>query len=87
MAARAENSKYFSVSRLCCGVSNTLEHMLKRALKQSCNIIVDTSRMRNVRDDSTRRFLVNQVKMRRQIKKLLMISKRGQIIDISGLAR
>ena len=61
--------------------------MLKRALKQSCNIIVDTSRMRNVRDDSTRRFLVNQVKMRRQIKKLLMISKRGQIIDISGLAR
>ena len=67
--------------------SNTLEHMLKRALKQSCNIIVDTSRMRNVRDDSTRRFLVNQVKMRRQIKKLLMISKRGQIIDISGLAR
>lgn len=65
--------------------SNTLEHILKKALKQSSNIIIDTSRMKNAHDDNTRRFLINQVRIRKQIKKLIMISKQGQIIDISSL--
>ena len=64
---------------------NSLEHILKKAVKQSCNIIIDTSRMKNVRDDNTRRFLVNQVRIRRQINNLIMITKQGQIIDISAL--
>ena len=65
--------------------ANSLEHILKKAVKQSCNIIIDTSRMKNVRDDNTRRFLVNQVRIRRQINNLIMITKQGQIIDISVL--
>lgn len=65
--------------------SDTLEHILKKALKQSSNIIIDTSRMKNTCDDNTRRFLINQVRIRKQIKKLIMISKQGQIIDISSL--
>lgn len=65
--------------------ANSLEHILKKAVKQSCNIIIDTSRMKNVRDDNTRRFLVNQVRIRRQINNLIMITKQGQIIDISAL--
>ena len=64
---------------------NSLEHILKKAVKQSCNIIIDTSRMKNVRDDNTRRFLINQVRIRRQINNLIMITKQGQIIDISAL--
>lgn len=65
--------------------ANSLEHILKRALKQSPNIIIDTSRMKNVRDDNLRKFLVAQVRSRKQIKKLLMVNKRGQIIDISAM--
>jgi hypothetical protein len=65
--------------------ANSLEHILKKAVKQSCNIIIDTSRMKNVRDDNTRRFLINQVGIRRQINNLIMITKQGQIIDISAL--
>lgn len=65
--------------------ANSLEHILKKAVKQSCNIIIDTSRMKNVRDDNTRRFLINQVRIRRQINNLIMITKQGQIIDISAL--
>ena len=65
--------------------ANSLEHILKKAVKQSCNIIIDTSRMINVRDDNTRRFLINQVRIRRQINNLIMITKQGQIIDISAL--
>ncbi len=65
--------------------ANSLEHLLKKALKQSRNIIIDTSRMKNSRDDGVRKFLTAQAKSRRQIKKLIMITKRGQIIDISAL--
>ena len=65
--------------------ANSLEHILKKAVKQSCNIIIDTSRMKNVRDDNTRSFLINQARIRRQINNLIMITKQGQIIDISAL--
>ena len=65
--------------------ANSLEHLLKKALKQSSNIIIDTSRMKKSRDDATRKFLVSQVRSRKQIKKLIMITKRGQIIDITAL--
>ncbi|MCQ2049758.1 MAG: hypothetical protein MJZ22_01990 [Candidatus Saccharibacteria bacterium] len=65
--------------------SNSLEHLLKKALKQSQNIIIDTSRMKNSRDDNVRKFLVTQIKSRKQIKKLIMITKHGQIIDIFAL--
>lgn len=65
--------------------TNSLEHLLKKALKQSPNIIIDTSRMKSSRDDNIRKFLVVQAKSRKQIKKLIMVTKRGQIIDISAL--
>ena len=41
--------------------------------------------MKNIRDDNTRRLLVNQARLRKQIKKLIMITKQGQIIDVSVL--
>ena len=62
--------------------ANSLEHVLKDALRQSSNIIIDTSRMKNSRDDNVRKFLVSQTQMRKQIKKMIMITKQGRIIDI-----
>lgn len=66
--------------------ANSLEHLLKKALTQSCNIIFDTSRMKNARDDNTYNFLITQFKVRKQIKRLIMVTKKGKIIDISNLA-
>lgn len=66
--------------------ANTLEHTLKDVLKQSTNIIIDSSRIRNkVRDDNVRTFLIAQLRHRQQIKRLLFITKRGQIVDIGAL--
>lgn len=65
--------------------ANSLEHLLKKALKQSSNIIIDTARMKNSRDDNIRKFLIAQAKSRKQIKKLIMITKYRQVIDISAL--
>lgn len=65
--------------------TNTFEHKLKDATKQSPNLIIDSSRIRKVRDDRIRNFLVGQVKKQKQIKKMLFITKQGHIIDIFGL--
>lgn len=62
-----------------------LERVIKRALRQSNNIVYDSSRIKNMRDDNLRRFLVNKVRQQPQIKKMIFITKRGQIIDIKSL--
>lgn len=64
--------------------TNTLEHLLKKGLRQCSNLIIDTSRTR-IRDDKMRNFLVAQMRKTKQIKKMIMITKKGQIIDIVGL--
>ena len=65
--------------------TNTLEHKLKDATKQSPNLIIDTSRIRKVYDKKVMNFLISTVRRQKQIKHMLMITKHGQIIDISAL--
>ena len=62
-----------------------LERNIKRGLKQSKNIIFDSSRIKNMRDDNLRRFLTKKAKEQKQIGELILITKRGQIIDIKSL--
>lgn len=63
---------------------NTLEHLLKKGLRQCSNLIIDTSRTK-MRDDKMRDFLVSQMRKTKQIKRMIMITKKGQIIDIFSL--
>lgn len=62
-----------------------LERNIKRALKQVKNVIIDSSRIKNMKDDNLRRFLVEKARNQKQIGELILITKRGQIIDISAL--
>ena len=64
---------------------NTMEHTIKDALKQSPNIIVDMHRMKKVKDAQICSFLARQMRSRRQIKRMLLITKNGRIIDIKEL--
>ena len=61
---------------------NTLEHAIRDAMKQSPNLIVDTSRMRRVSDHKVQNFLIQQLRKEHRIRHLFMITKQGQIIDI-----
>ena len=61
---------------------NTLEHTIRDTLKQSSNIIIDTSRMKRAHDYQVQRFLTGIVYRNTRIKRLLMVTKRGKIIDI-----
>lgn len=63
----------------------TIERAIKKALKQCQNIIIDASRMKGARDDRVQTFLIFQVKTRKQIKKMIFITKKGEIIDITSL--
>ena len=62
-----------------------LERNIKRGLKQAKNIIFDSSRIKGMRDDNLRRFLVRKAKEQKQIGELIFITKRGQIVDIKSL--
>lgn len=63
----------------------TIERAIKKALKQSRNIIIDASRMKDARDDRVRNTLIFQARSRKQIKEMLYITKRGKIIDITSM--
>ena len=62
-----------------------LERNIKRGLKQSKNIIFDSSRIKDMRDYNLRRFLVRKAKEQKQIGELIFITKRGKIIDVKSL--
>ena len=66
---------------------NTFEHNLKRAVKQSSNIIIDASRMdcRRMPETKIKTFLIAKCRRHRQIKRMLLITKAGQIVDITKL--
>ena len=62
--------------------TNTLEHTLKDAAKQAPNLIISTKRIKRIKDAKIKMFLINQTHKQKQIKRLLMITKQNQIIDI-----
>lgn len=59
-----------------------LERVIKRALKQSKNIVYDSSRIKDLEDYKLLRFLTSKARQQRQIGKLILITKTGKIIDI-----
>ena len=65
--------------------SDKLERNIKRALKQSKNIILDSSRIKSLRDDKLRCFLIKKTQEQKQIDNLILITRHGQIIDITSL--
>jgi len=66
------------------GKVSSLEQSIRTALRQSSNIIIDSSRMK-MHDTRVRWFLIKKFRQQKQIKKMLFITKRGEIIDISSL--
>lgn len=58
---------------------------VKRALEKCPNVIIDSSRVKGLRDDAIQRTLKNKVKDLPGLKNLIFINKRGQIVDIIAL--
>ncbi len=63
-----------------------IENNLQKALRhQSCNIVIDSSRTKNVRDQSIRSYLISRMRRKHGIKRLLFITKTGDVVDIGKL--
>lgn len=58
-----------------------------KALRQSPNIIIDSSRTNGkmIRDGQICDFLVSKVRQYRQIKRMIFVTRTGRIIDIKAL--
>ncbi len=67
--------------------TNSMEQLIKDALyKKHCpNIVFDSLRLKGIRDYKVQEFLISQVKMRKAIKNMLFVTKRGKVIDIMKL--
>lgn len=65
--------------------TNSLEHTLKNGLKQCNNLMIDTSRIKDARNENIIRFLMSQKQARKQIKRLVLITKDNKIIDIDEM--
>ena len=64
---------------------SAIERNLKRATRQSSNIIIDSRRMHKIHDATIQRFLIQKLKQQKTIKKILFVNRRHEIIDISDL--
>lgn len=65
---------------------SAVERNLKRATKQSGNIIIDAHRMNKLHDSTVQRFLIQKLKQQKTIKKILFVNRKREVIDISGLS-
>lgn len=64
----------------------SIEQLIRKALKQSPNIIIDAARCK-IRSDKLSRYLIYKCREQKQIKKMSLITKSGQIIDIAKMAK
>lgn len=64
---------------------SAIERNLKRATRQSANIIIDSRRMSKIHDLTIQNFLKQKLKQQKSIKKLLLVNRKHKIIDISTL--
>lgn len=61
---------------------NAIEHLIRAAIRQSPHIIIDTSRLKKIPQHQVLRSLKRQIYKNSRIKRFLVITKRGDIIDI-----
>lgn len=65
---------------------SAIERNLKRATKQSSNIIVDSRRMNKLHDATVQKFLRQKLKQQKTIQRLLFVTRKHEVIDISKLS-
>lgn len=59
-----------------------IERNIKRASKQSPNIVLSSCRMKNIPDKSIINYLHNNNRLFRGVRRLLFVTRDGSLIDI-----
>ena len=58
---------------------------VKRALEKCPNVVIDSSRIKGLKDSDIQILLVNKAKNLPTLKSLILVTRHGQIIDIMTL--
>jgi Contact-dependent growth inhibition CdiA C-terminal domain len=64
---------------------SSIERNLKKASKQSPNIIIDSIRIKGISDSAVQKFLVQKYTQQKNIKKLVFVDRKRRVIDIGLL--
>lgn len=64
---------------------SAVERNLKRAYHQSASIIFDSRRMKRLPDKSIQKELIKQHRLTKNIKQILFVNRKHEVIDISSL--
>ena len=64
---------------------SAVERNLKRAYYQSTNIVFDSRRMKRLPDKSIQKDLIKQFRLTKNIKHILFVNRKHELIDISTL--
>lgn len=59
---------------------SAIERNLKRATKQSSNIIIDSRRMSKLQDRTIQKFLVQKLKQQKTIKSILFVNRKQEVM-------
>lgn len=63
-----------------------IERNLRKAINhQSPNIILDSFRMKNIKDKSVESFLLERLKMRHGIKRIIFVNRKRIVVDINNM--
>lgn len=63
---------------------SSVEQLIRKALKQSSNIIIDSSRCK-IHEDRLHQYLIYKCGTQKQIKRLLLITKNQKVVDVKSL--
>lgn len=64
---------------------SAIERNLKRATKQSGNIIIDSHRLHKLRDVTVQTLLIQKLKQQKSIRRLIYINRKREAVDIGTL--
>ena len=63
-----------------------IERNLRKAVDhQSPNIVLDSFRMKNIQDRSVQNFLLERLKLRHGIQRIIFVNRKRKVIDINSL--
>ena len=77
------NNTRFEMKAPCGQNISCVERNLKRAIEKCPNVIMDTCRIKNVSEDSVCNVLVSRLRRGHGLKRLILVKKSGEVIDIS----
>lgn len=80
------NNTIFEIKAPEGRTTDCIERNLRKAVDhQSPNIVLDSFRMKNIQDKSIQSFLLERLKRRHGIQRIIFISRKREVVDINSL--